>query len=327
MKAIVYNQYGNPDVLNIQEIERPVPAADELLVKVYATTATAAEGMMRRGDTLMSRIVLGLFKPRKKYRVLGIELAGIVEQTGDEVVRLSVGDKVYGFAGFSPGAYAEYICLPNKASLVKMPENLNFQESASVVDGASTSYFFLKEKANIQKGQKVLIVGASGSIGVYAIQLAKQFGANVTGVCSAKNRELVKQLGAQSVIDYNESDFTEGNTKYDIVFDTVGKSSFSKCKKVLTDRGVYLATNGNIVVNLLLNFSTSLGKGKRFMFGMSVHKTTALNFIKALVEENTMKPVIDKVYPFEKISEAHRYVELGHKVGNVVIDVSNLKQP
>ena len=169
MKAIVYTKYGSPDVLGIQQIEKPVPNENEFLVKVHATTATAAEGMMRRGDTLLSRLILGFFKPRKKYQVLGLELAGIVEETGDQVKRLTKGDKVFGFTGFTPGAYAEYIRLSNKASVIRMPENLSFQEAASVVDGASTAYFFLKEKANIQKGQNVLIVGASGSIGVYAV--------------------------------------------------------------------------------------------------------------------------------------------------------------
>ncbi|MDA3928313.1 MAG: NAD(P)-dependent alcohol dehydrogenase [Prolixibacteraceae bacterium] len=323
MKAIVYTKYGGPDVLNFQQIEKPVPGSEEFLIRVNATTATAAEGMMRRGDTFISRVVLGLFKPRKKYQVLGLELAGVVEETGDKVKRLSKGEKVFGFTGFTPGAYAEYIRLPNKASVVKMPENLSFEEAASVVDGASTSFFFLKEKANIKRGQNVLIVGASGSIGVYAVQLAKHFGANVSGVCSSKNADLVKQLGAQKVIEYNKTDFTTLENKYDIIFDTVGKSSFAKCKKVLNHQGIYLATNGSMLINIFLNMITSIGNGKRFMFGMSVHKTEALNFIKTLLEEKKMQAVIDKVYSFDEIREAHRYVELGHKVGNVVINVSN----
>ena len=321
MKAIVYTKYGSPEVLTLTQLQKPVPKANEMLIKVHATTVTAAEGLMRRGDTLFSRLVLGILKPRKKYRVLGIELAGVVEETGAKVNRLKKGDNVFGFTGFAPGAYAEYICLSEKASVVKMPEKVGHNEAVSVVDGASTAYFFLEEKAKIQKGLKVLIIGASGSIGVYAVQLANYYGAWVTGVCGSKNIDLVKLLGANEVIDYTKADFTTLGVKYDIIFDTVGKSTFGKCKNVLTKQGIYLVTNGRLFRNLFLTFFTSIGKGKRFIYGMSVQKTEALNFIKRLLEENKLKPVIDRTYPLEEIREAHRYVEDGHKVGNVVINV------
>lgn len=321
MKAIVYDTYGGPEVLNMIDIQEPHPDKNQLLVKVVATTATAAEGMMRRGDSLMSRLVLGWFKPRKKYRVLGIEFSGLIQSVGEQVNTFAAGDEVYGFAGFTPGAYAEYICLPKKASVVKKPSNLNFQEAASIVDGASTAYFFLKDKANLQAGQKVLIIGASGSIGCYAVQLAKYFGAHVTGICSTKNTNLVHQQGADEVIDYTQVDYSKQNISYDIIFDTVGKSTFNNAKKVLTDRGIYLATNGSMLKNSYLTIKTRFGKGKRFIFGMSVNKTEALTFLKHIIEEGRLKPVIDQVYPMEEVQEAHRYVEGGHKVGNVVITI------
>lgn len=280
MKAIVFEKYGSPEVLQLKNIEKPKPKKNELLINVKATTATAAEGMMRRGDTLMARAVLGVFRPRKKYRVLGIEFAGIVEENRSDNLSFQKGDEVFGFAGFHPGAYAEYIRLPGKASIVKKPDNLNFQEAASVVDGASTAYFFLKEKAKIEAHQRVLIIGASGSIGCYAVQLANYFRADVTGICSEKNATLVKQLGARQVIDYRKKDFTIGEERYDIIFDTVGKSTFERAGKVLNKKGIYLATNGNMLRNYYLTMKTRMLGGKRFFYGMSVHKTAALIFLK-----------------------------------------------
>lgn len=321
MKAIVYENYGTPKVLQLTTVDRPHPKKNELLIRVIASTATAAEGMMRRGDSLMSRVVLGWFKPRKKYRVLGIEFSGIVEENNALHHPLKKGDEVFGFAGFHPGAYAEYLCLPQKASVVKKPINLNFKEAASVVDGASTAYFFLKEKAAIQYGQRVLVIGASGSIGCYAVQLANYYGAEVTGICSSKNADLVQRLGARQVIDYQKEDFTTRSDRYDIIFDTVGKSSFSAAKLALNEKGIYLATNGKLLQNIFLNLKTKMSRGKRFVYAMSVNKTNTLGVLKEIIEAGKLLPVIDKTYALDQIQEAHHYVESGHKVGNVVITI------
>ena len=244
MKAIVYERYGPPEVLQPQEVEKPAPKDNEVLIKVYTTTATAAEGMMRSGKPYWGRIILGLVKPSKKYRILGLELAGEIEAVGKDVSRFKPGDQVYGFRGFGTGALAEYKCMAEKESLALKPANLTYEEAAAVVDGATTALFFLRDKANIQRGQKVLIIGASGSIGTYAVQLASYFGAEVTGVCSTTNLELVKSLGADRVIDYTQEDFTQSSETYDIIFDTVGKSSFSRCKGSLKKNGCYLPTVG-----------------------------------------------------------------------------------
>jgi len=230
MKAIVYTQYGLPEVLQLVEIEKPIPKDNEVLIKVQATTVTSAEGMMRRGDTLLSRLILGLQKPKKKYQILGIEIAGKIESTGKNVNRFKKGDSVYGFTGFVPGAYAEYKCLPEKASIEMMPVNLSFEEAVASVDGATTALFFLRDKAHIKAGDKVLVIGASGSIGTFAVQLARYYGAEVTGVCSTPNLEMVKSIGADKVIDYTKEDFTQNGETYDIIFDTVGKSTFAHCR-------------------------------------------------------------------------------------------------
>ncbi len=319
MKAIVYERYGPPEVLQLKEIEKPRPKDNEVLIRIYATTATAAEGIMRRGKPLWGRIILGFIKPRKKYRILGLELAGEIETVGKDVRRFKPGDQVYGFRGFGTGALAEYKCMPEKGSLALKPANTSYEEAVATVDGATTALFFLRDKANIQSGQKVLIIGASGSIGTYAVQLARYFGAEVTGVCSTSNLEWVKSLGADKVIDYTQKDFTQSGETYDIIFDTVGKSSFSRCKRSLKREGCYLPTVG--LFNYVLMLWTSLIGGRKVISGMSVEKNESLIFIKELIEAGKIKPVIDKRYPLEQAVEAHRYVDQGHKKGNVVITV------
>jgi len=321
MKAIVYKKYGSPDVLELQEVAKPTPKDNEVLIRVYATTVTTAECDMRKGEPLWGRIIYGFRKPREKFKILGIELAGNIESVGKDVKRFSKGDQVFGFAGFNIGAYADYICLPEKGSLAIKPSNKTYEESVATVDGATTSLFFLKDKANIQRGQKVLIIGASGSIGTYAVQLAKYFGAEVTGVCSTTNIELVKSLGADKVIDYTKEDFTKNGETYDIVFDTVGKSSFSRCKGSLKENGCYLPTVG-LLTNYVLMLWTSITGGKKVISGMSIEKNEALTFIKGLIEAEKLKPIIDRRYPLEQIVEAHRYVETGRKKGNVIITVT-----
>jgi NADPH:quinone reductase-like Zn-dependent oxidoreductase len=322
MKAIVYKKYGSPNVLESLEVEKPTPEPNEVLIKVFATTVTTADCMMRRGDTLLSRILLGLIKPMKKYQILGTEFSGKIEATGSKVKKFKPGDEVYAFRGFGTGCYAQYKCMNENGSLAIKPVNMTFEEAASVVDGATTALFFLKEKANIQKGQKVLINGASGSIGTFAVQLAKYLGAEVTAVCSTKNIELVKSLGADKVVDYIKEDFAQTGDTYDIIFDTVGKSSFAHCRKALNTNGKYIATVMTFKI-ILQSFLTKSGNKKKVIFAMSLNKTEALNFIRPLIEDGKLRTIIDKKYQLEELREAHAYVEEGHKKGNVVITVTH----
>jgi NADPH:quinone reductase-like Zn-dependent oxidoreductase len=320
MKAIVYKKYGSPDVLELSEVDKPVPKDNEVLIEVKATTVTAADCMMRRGDTVLSRILLGFAKPRKKFRILGTEFSGKIESVGSKVTKFKTGDEVYAFRGFGTGCYAGYKCMSENGSISLKPHNMSFIEAASVVDGATTALFFLKEKANIREGQKVLINGASGSIGTFAVQIARYFGAEVTGVCSEKNTELVKLLGADKVVDYTKELFTKTTDAYDIIFDTVGKSSFAHCKRALKNGGKYIVTVMSLKV-VALSLLTKFSNRKKVIFSMSVEKTPALNFIRTLIEGGKLATVIDKKYSLGELPEAHAYVEKGHKTGNVVIEV------
>ena len=320
MKAVVYSEYGSPDVLKLKDVPIPVPKDNELLIKVHATTATTAEGLMRRGEPLAGRIVLGIAKPKRQ--ILGLELSGEVEAVGKDVKRFKKGDQVFGFTGFGAAAYAQYVCVPESASLAVKPANASHEESAALVDGATTALFFLRDKGKIQPGQKVLIYGASGSIGTSAVQLAKYFGAEVTGVCSTANVELVKSLGADKVIDYTKEDFAGNGDAYDIIFDTVGKSSFSRCKPALKEGGRYLVTVMGFDAIFQTLWTSLIGKRKA-IFAMSIEKNEALAFIKKLMEERKIKTVIDRSYALEQMAEAHRYVDTGHKKGNVVISVGH----
>jgi NADPH:quinone reductase-like Zn-dependent oxidoreductase len=322
MKAVLYKSFGSPNVFEIPDIEKPAPEPHEVLIKVFASTVTTADCMMRRGDTVLSRVLLGLFRPKKKFRILGTEFSGIIEATGSEVKKFKTGDEIYAFRGFGTGCYAQYKCMNENGSLAIKPGNMSFPEAASVVDGATTALFFLRDKARVQKGQKILINGASGSIGTFAVQLAKYFGCDVTGVCSTKNVELVRSLGADKVVDYTKDDFTLNGENYDVIFDTVGRSSFELCRKSLTENGKYVVTVMTFKT-VLQTFLTKLGKKKKVIWGMSVDKTEALNFIRTLIEEGKLKTIIDRKYTLEEISEAHSYVEKGHKTGNVVININH----
>jgi NADPH2:quinone reductase len=323
MRAVVYRAYGGPEVLELEDIRKPVPRDHEVRVKVFATTATAACGLMRRADNLTARLVLGLRRPRARFRVMGIELAGVVDRVGCKVSRFREGDSVFGFAGFSAGAYAEYVCISERGSLSRMPHRLTYEEAVSLVDGPTTALYFLRDRARIRPGDRVLIIGASGSIGTAAVQLARHFGAEVTAVCSGANAALVTSLGAHHVIDYTEQDFTTSDRRWDVVFDTVGKSSFSRCKRVLTDGGRYLVTVGPLLALYLRDAWSRLFGKKKLMFGMSVDKHEGLRLVSTLVESGQLRPVVDRRYALDEIAEAHRYVDTGRKKGNVVIQVAH----
>lgn len=320
MKAIVYKKYGPPEVLQLQNVEKPVPKENEILVKVKATTVTVADIRSRsfsvpRMFWLPARFTLGLTKP--KNEILGMELAGEVESVGKAVKRFNVGDQVFAASLIGFGAYAEYKCLPEDGAITHKPVNISYEEAAAIPIGARTALFFLR-KANVQRGQKVLVYGASGSVGSYAVQLAKYFGANVTGVCSAANLDLVKSLGADKVIDYSVEDFSSMGESYDVVFEAVNKSSFSACMKSLKKNGIYInVTEPLPSVKMLW---TKWRSGKKLIFSRnSPESPEALNFLKVLIENGKLKVVIDRTYPLEEMIEAHRYVGKGHKKGNVVI--------
>jgi len=316
MKAIVYTKFGPPDVLQLREVEKPTPKDNEVLVKIYATTVVKEDPDMRASPGFN-----GLLKPR--HPILGQELAGEVEAIGRNVTRFKPGDQVFGMDMF--GAYAEYKCMPENGALAIKPTILSYEEAASVPNGALTALPFLRDKGAIQSGQTVLIYGASGSVGAAAVQLARYYGAKVAGVCSTANLEMVKSLGADKVIDYTQEDFTENGKRYNIIFDTVGRLSFSHCKGSLTDEGTYLGTVPTPVMMLQALWPASSGNKKVKFVAAGLRsareKIKDLVFLTRLIEAGKIKPVIDRCYPLEQIAEAHRYVEKGHKKGNVVITV------
>lgn len=320
MNAVVCERYGAPEVLTLRKVPKPEPRPDQVLIAVGATSVTSACTLMRRGDTLMSRLVLGLLRPRVRFRIMGIEMAGTVERTGARVTRFRPGDRVFGFTGFSAGSYAQYVCLPETASIAHSPAGLTDREACSLVDGPTTALYFLRDRARLKAGDRVVVVGASGSIGTAAVQLARFLGAEVTAVASGGNAELVRSLGAHHVVDYTKDDFTQGGERYDVVFDTVGKSSFAAARCCLVPRGRYLVTVGGLGAYLRDAWSRLFGSS-RFVFGMSVEKREALGVVRDLVAHGALRPIIDRTWRLGDIVEAHRYVESGRKKGNVVIEV------
>lgn len=323
MKAIIYKSYGQPEVLQLVQKEKPIPKDNEVLIKIHATTVTATECTFRKGEPFISRFFTGLFKPG--ITTLGEELAGEIEAVGKDVNLFKKGDKIFGTAGPKFGANAEYLCVPEDGVITQKPFNLNFEEAASAIDGFLTALPFLRDKGKIQGGQKVLIYGASGSIGSSAVQIANYYGAEVSGVCSTSSMEMVKSLGAVNVIDYTKEDYTKNGLTYDIIFDAVGKTNFSKAKKVLNKNGIFLEAGIGLGIfpHVLLTSIFCSKKAKIAATGLRPpnERTKDLVLLKQLMEEGKIKPVIDKTYLLEDISMAHAYVDKGHKKGNVVIKV------
>jgi NADPH:quinone reductase-like Zn-dependent oxidoreductase len=326
MKAIVHTGYGSPDELQLREVEKPVPKEDEVLIKVHATTVTTTDCNVRNLTflppllRLPMRMQFGLRKPN--IEILGVDLAGDVEAVGKDVTRFRIGDQVFGSPEPAHGAHAEYICIPEDGVLAVKPTNMTYEEAASVTLAGHTALYFIRDQGNIQPGQKVLIIGASGAVGTFAVQLAKYYGAEVTGICSTTNLDLVKSLGADKVIDYTQEDFTKSTETYDVVFDAVHKSSFWRCKSSLREKGLYLVTMPSLAF-LLQMLWTSLVGDKKIKNGARSPTVEDLLLFKELIEAGKLRTIIDRRYPLEQTAEAFRYVEQGHKKGNVVITVEH----
>jgi len=319
MRAVVFDRYGPPEVQRLEDVERPVPKGDEVLIKIHATTVTRTDTGLRSGKPFIIRFFMGLRRP--KQRILGTELAGEIEAVGAAVSEFAVGDDVFGSTNaFRFGTHAEFICMPESAPLARKPASMTFEEAAAVTDGVILALMGL-EASHIRSGQSILVYGASGSIGTAGVQLAKYFEADVTAVCSTKNVDLVRSLGADRVIDYTQEDFTRNGETYDVIFDAVGKHSFSRCRGSLKRGGAYVATDG--FRNLFLALWTSRIGDKKVLFPIPPHYTKKnVLFLKDLIEVGKYRAVIDRCYPLEDVVEATRYVETEQKTGNVVLTVN-----
>jgi NADPH:quinone reductase-like Zn-dependent oxidoreductase len=319
MKAVINTEYGPPEVVKLMEVDKPVPKENEVLVKIHATTVNRTDCGFRSAEYFISRFFSGLFRP--KFKTLGNEFAGEIEATGKEVTSFNAGDKVFGYNDTKFGAHAEYITIPENGAITTMPDGLTYDEAAPVTEGGHYALCDIRA-ANVKAGQNILIYGATGAIGSAAVQLVKHIRANVTAVCNTKNVELVKSLGADVVIDYTKEDFTKTGRTFDFIFDAVGKSSFGKCKPVLSKRGIYISTElGKNSENIFLALFSPLFRGKKVLFPVPSISKEDVIFLKELVEAGSYKPVIDRSYPLDQIVEAYRYVETGQKTGNVVITV------
>lgn len=324
MKAIVYERYGPPEVLELREVAKPTHKDNEVLIKTYATTVTTGDWRVRSlnvpvGFGLIGRLVLGISRPRQP--ILGTELAGEIESVGKDVSKFKVGDQVFAFSGAGMGCHAEYKCMPEDGPVALKPANLTYDEAAAISFGGTTALNFFK-RGRLQSGETVLINGASGGVGTAAVQLAKHFGANVTGVCSTANVELVKSLGANHVIDYTKEDFTRNGETYDVIVDIAGTAPFSRSKGSLKKRGRLLLVLGGLPDLLQIPW-IAMTSSKRVIAGPAAERAEDLRFLAKLAEAGEFKPVIDRRYPFEQIAEAHRYVDTGHKKGNVIITLEH----
>lgn len=320
MRAMVQLSYGSPEVIVMQEVAKPSPGNKELLIRIQAAKVGPSDCAFRKGNPFMIKLLYGLSRP--KFAIGGTELAGVIEAVGEEVQHFKPGDRVLGMSVKNFGAFAEYKCLSAESPLAVIPDNITFEKAVAVCDGGATALTFLRDKARLRKGQKVLIYGASGAVGIYAVQLARYYGAEVTGVCSGANESLVRKAGADFFIDYTQEDFTKAEKAYDVIFDAVGKRSFSACKRVLTANGVYLTTALRLST-LMQMMWTSMFKGKRALFataGLMQNKSN-LKFLMDLTSNGTLYAVIDRLYPLEHLPDAHQYVETERKKGNVIIQL------
>ena len=317
MKAAVYIQYGPPEVLQVKQVEKPTPKNNEILVRIKATAVNSGDWRLRKADPFAVRFIFGLIKP--KVNILGTVFSGEVESVGEDVKNFKVGDFIFGHTDMRFGAYAEYKCLPENGSVALKPSNISHNEAAVIPFGGVTALHFIK-KAKIKPGQKVLVVGASGAVGSAAVQLAKSFGADVTGVCSTANIELVKSIGADRVIDYTKENFTQNGVTYDVIFDAVKTISVSRSLKSLNKKGIMILSAAGMS-EMLQGLWISVTSNKKVMTGVISHKAADILFLKELIEADKLKPVIDRTYSLEQIVEAHAYVEKGHKRGNVAIEV------
>jgi NADPH:quinone reductase-like Zn-dependent oxidoreductase len=323
MKAVVIRHYGGPEVLRVLEVPAPAPQEHEVLIKIHAAAVNNTDPVFRKGKPFISRFYTGLFRP--KHPIPGDVLAGEIVETGKNVTGFKTGERVYGYATEKLGAHAGYVCVSEKSAIVTIPGNVGYDEAAGIVDGGLTALVFLRDKGRINERQNVLIYGASGSVGTAAVQLAVHFGADVTGVCSTAHVEAVRSLGAKKVIDYTRDDFTRAEEKYDIIFDTVAKKSFSGCRNVLTENGIYLTTFPSPGL-LLRGMLQSGDRGKRALFvaaGLrpAGEKIDNLHYLSVLLKEKKIRTIIDKRFPLDGIADAHRYVEAGHKKGNVLLTI------
>jgi NADPH:quinone reductase-like Zn-dependent oxidoreductase len=322
MKAAVYRRYGSPDVVSVDEVPAPVPRDDEVLVRIHAATLGVVDSLARRGAPFYARSHFGLRRPR--FTVLGSDFAGQIEAAGPAVTRLAVGDQVFGAMAPRFGAHAEYACLSEQAALAHKPANVTYAEAAALAD--TTALCFLQDKANLQPGQTLLVNGASGAVGTATVQLARHVGATVTGVCSGANTGLVRKLGADTVIDHTEADFTQARQTYDVIFDVAGTSSFARCRAALSPAGTYLTTAPSLAILLQMPWTSRFGTRKAMVAFTGLRapseKRRDLQYISELTEASALVPVIDACYPLPRIADAYRHVDAGHKQGNVVITMT-----
>lgn len=319
MKAAIYTKYGSPEVIKVTNVAKPTPKDNEVLIKIYASTVNRTDSGFRSAEYFVSRLFSGLFRP--KHQILGCEFAGVIEEIGPSVTTFNVGDQVFGFNDNSFGGHAEYMAIKESDALAIIPKNTDFYTAAPIAEGAHYALSNIRA-AKVEKGQNVLVYGATGAIGSAAVQLLKHFGATVTAVGNTKNMQLVKSLGADAVIDYQTQDFTQVGTRFQFIFDAVGKSSFKQCKPLLTEKGIYISTElGKNSENIFLAITTSVSGGKRVLFPIPTIRKEDIVFLKQLVESGEFKPVIDRYYTLDQIVDAYNYVETGQKTGNVVLKI------